>query len=62
MSTAAIGGASTSLASVMALAAFQESELGLAAAQIDASAAAGGGSEPVTPPSVQAPGTFEDFA
>lgn len=61
MSTAAVGAASSQLASVMAAAALQESQLGLAEAQINASAAAGGGA-PVISPGAQAPGTLEVFA
>ena len=57
MSSAAIGGASSQLASVMAAAAFQKDQSGLAAAQINASEAASGGGS-----SVQAPGNFETFA
>lgn len=47
----------------MAAAAFQKDQLGLAAAQINASQAAGGGGPVVPVPSgAQAPGTFEAFA
>lgn len=61
MSTGAIGGTSAQLASVMAAAALQENQLGLAEAQINASEAAGGGT-PAVSSSAQAPGTLEVFA
>jgi len=61
MSTAAIGGASAQLASVMAAAALQGNQLALAEAQINASEAAGGGAPEVSS-SAQAPGTLEVFA
>lgn len=60
MSSSAIGGASAQLASVLAAAAFQKDQLGLAAAQINASEAAGGGAQPSG--GAQAPGTLEVFA
>ncbi len=62
MSTGAIGGASSQLAAVMAAAAVQENQLGLAEAQIDASEAAGGGTALAISSSAQAPGTLEVFA
>lgn len=62
MSSAAIGGASAQLASVMAAAVFQKSQLGLAEAQINASEAAGGGAASAGSPGAQAPGMFEVFA
>ena len=40
----------------------QKDHLGLAAAQINASAVAGGGSAPVPSSGAQAPGTFEAYA
>lgn len=61
MSSAAIGGASSQLASVMAAAALQGSRLGLAEAQINASDAAGGGEAAVSP-SAQAPGMLQVYA
>lgn len=61
MSSAAIGGASSQLASVMAAAALEGNQLGLAEAQINASAAAGGGA-PAVSSSAQAPGTLEVYA
>ena len=60
MSSAAIGGTTAQLASVMAAAAFQKDHLGLAAAQINASEAAGG--DPAPSSGAQAPGTLEVFA
>jgi hypothetical protein len=62
MSSGAIGGASAQLASVMAAAAAQENQLGLAEAQINASEAASGGAALATSSSAQAPGTLEVFA
>jgi replication-associated recombination protein RarA len=62
MSTEAIGGASSQLASVLAAAAAQESQLGLVEAQINASQAAGDGAATAISSSVQAPGTLEVFA
>jgi hypothetical protein len=62
MSTAAIGGASAQLAAVMAAAALQGSQLGLAEAQINASDAAGGGAAAALSSSAQAPGMLEVFA
>lgn len=62
MSTAAIGGASAQLAAVLAAAAFQKNHLGLAEAQINASAAAAGEAAPVASAGAQAPGTLEVFA
>ena len=62
MSSAAIGGAGAQLASVLAAAAFQKDHLGLVAAQINASEAAGGGGAPAPSSSAQAPGTLEVFA
>jgi hypothetical protein len=62
MSAAAIGGASSQLASVLAAAAAQESQMGLVEAQINASAAAGGNALAAISSGVQAPGTLEVFA
>jgi hypothetical protein len=62
MGTAAVGGASAQLAAVMAAAALQENQLGLAEVQINASAVAGGGTPPVAGSSAGAPGTLEVFA
>ncbi len=61
MSTQAIGGGSSQLASVMAAAAAQENQLGMAEAQINLSAVAGGGAAPISS-GVQAPGSLEVFA
>ncbi len=62
MSTAAIGGTSAQLAAVMAAAAFEKDQLGMAEAQINASAAASGASgAPTVSPGAQAPGTLEVF-
>jgi len=61
MSTAAIGGATAQLAAVMAAAALQGNQLGLAEAQINASEAAGGAGAAVSA-GAQAPGTLEVFA
>jgi hypothetical protein len=60
-SAAAVGGAASQLASVMASAALQSNRLGLAEAQIDASDVAGG-SAPAISPSAVAPGSLEVFA
>ena len=62
MSTAAIGGASAQLAAVMAAAALQGNQLGLAEAQINASEAADGGAAAAGGSDAQAPGTLEVFA
>jgi replication-associated recombination protein RarA len=62
MGTEAIGGASSQLASVLAAAAAQESQLGLVEAQINASQAAGDGAAAAISSSAQAPGTLEVFA
>jgi hypothetical protein len=62
MSTEAIGGASSQLASVLAAAAAQKNQLGLVEAQINASEAAGNGAAAAISSGVQAPGTLEVFA
>jgi hypothetical protein len=62
MSAGEIGAASSQLASLMAAAAAQENQLGLAEAQISASEAAGGGAALAASLSAQAPGTLEVFA
>jgi hypothetical protein len=62
MSSAAIGATTAQLASVLAAGAMQKDHLGLAAAQINAAAAAAGDSAPVPSSSAQAPGTFEAYA
>jgi len=63
MSTGAIGGASSQLAAVLAAAALQENQMGLAEAQINASAAAGGAAgATIGSAGAQAPGTLEVFA
>src|ERR1700749_1319653 len=61
MSTEAIGGASSQLASVMAAAAAKENQMALVVAQINASQVAGSPAPAVTS-SAQAPGTLEVFA
>ncbi|HWD69082.1 MAG TPA: hypothetical protein VG293_02745 [Solirubrobacteraceae bacterium] len=61
MSSAAIGGASSQLASVMAAAALQGNALGLAEAQINASDVAAGGT-PAVSSSAQAPGMLQIYA
>jgi len=61
MSSAAIGGATSQLAAVMAAAALQGNAMGLAEAQINASAAADGSAPPVSS-GAQAPGMLQVYA